>query len=445
MTTSNNYQTNTYSIISKVAYLAGVEKRHFEADYEVPKLDIFHELEKNRNARIIRHLSMLRTAIEQHHDTLSYRMNWDLKNLDAFPDEIPQDSIHQLAADGVNIIKANCKLNQYIININKLIADRINNCKAIFPIWVEWKYIKSLFVMPDGQTETGIRAAAKVYYANRNRYPYQVYLNWTYTEEGNILYNDEKFLTLLYAANKDTFEDLSKVNDASDSIKHDIHRFLDDNNRVVIVVDCENSDPYKLCATLKNLNMDKVAKILLCDDVNTTSAWDILHSFTDIPVEHLMTRRINRRKSVVDHALCIKVCQEHYINHVDAVVLFGSDSDYWTLCDLLDTVNYYVMVESGKFGAEHKMILEDAGIRYCYIDDFCTGNSHNIKVEAMLKEIRTALKEAIRVNVKDLLNQAYLTTRAEMSKAEREQFYERYIKSMRLVIGADGDLAVVTG
>lgn len=80
----------------------------------------------------------------------------------------------------------------------KLIADRINHCKAIFPVWVEWKYIKSLFLMHDGQTENGICAAAKVYYANRNHYPDQVYLNWTYTEEGNSLYNDEKFLTLLY-------------------------------------------------------------------------------------------------------------------------------------------------------------------------------------------------------------------------------------------------------
>ena len=36
--------------------------------------------------------------------------------------------------------------------------------------------------------------------------------------------------------------------------------------KVVVVVDCENSDPYKLCATLKNLDYQytqKIASIIL--------------------------------------------------------------------------------------------------------------------------------------------------------------------------------------
>ncbi len=40
--------------------------------------------------------------------------------------------------------------------------------------------------------------------------------------------------------------------------------------KTVLVVDCENSDPYKLCATLKNLDyevMQKITAIILFDDV----------------------------------------------------------------------------------------------------------------------------------------------------------------------------------
>lgn len=449
MNTTTNYQSSTYTIISKVAYLIGVEKRHFEPDYEAPKVDVFMELERSKNARIIRNLCMLRTAIEQNYGSLNDQMTYYLKNLNSFPDMIPQDSLRQLEADGVSIIKANCRLNQYIININKLIADRINNCKTVFPIWVEWRYIRELFIMPNGQSENGIKAAAMEYYANRNRYPYQVYINWTCGEDGNILYNDKKFITLLYAAHKDTFIDFSKVTDASVSVKDGIYRFLDDNSRAVIIVDCENSDPYKLCATLTNLDkqslLDKIAKIILCDDVNTTSAWAILNSFTDIPVEHFITKRIVANKSIVDQSLCVKACREHYENHADAIILFGSDSDYWALFSQLDIVNYFVMVESAKFGTKHKDALDEAGIPFCYIDDFCTGNSNRIKVDAMLKEVRRTLQDAIQLNVKDMLRDAYLATRAEMSKAEREQFYDRYIKSMRLVIGDDGNLAIVTG
>ena len=118
MTTINNYQNSTYNIISKVAYLIGVEKRHFEPDYEAPKMDFFQELDRNKNARIIRNLCMLRTAIEQNYSTINYQMNWDLKNLYSFPEQIPQECIKQLENDGIPVIKANCRLNQYIININ---------------------------------------------------------------------------------------------------------------------------------------------------------------------------------------------------------------------------------------------------------------------------------------------------------------------------------------
>ena len=36
----------------------------------------------------------------------------------------------------------------------------------------------------------------------KNMYPYQVYINWAYAGAGNILYNDKKFVTLLYEAHE---------------------------------------------------------------------------------------------------------------------------------------------------------------------------------------------------------------------------------------------------
>ena len=51
----------------------------------------------------------------------------------------------------------------------------------------------------------------------------------------------------------------------------------------------ENSDPYKLCATLKNLDyevMQKITAIILFDDVHTATAWRILENYTrTTPVE----------------------------------------------------------------------------------------------------------------------------------------------------------------
>lgn len=440
-------ETRTCTITSKTAYLLGVEKKHFESEYGTLQIEIFKKLEQDSDARIIRNLCRLRTDIEQNFSILNAQMRCGLKNLQSFPGLIPQESLRQLEADGMNIVKPNCKLSQYIININKLICDHIGCCKKLYPDWIEWRYIRELFVMPNGQTEDGIRKAAKEYYANRNRCPYQVYINWAHGDDGNILYNDEKFLTLMYHKHGDTFCDLDRVTDASSAARDGIRDFLEKNSNTVILIDCENADPYKVCAVMPALEAqapDRIGKIVLCDDIHTSSAWDILESHTKIPVEHYLARRINENKSIVDQSLCVKACQEYYENHADGILLFGSDSDYWGLFGLLRTVNYYVMVESSKFGINHQQALEKAGIPYCCIDSFCEGSSQ-IKAEVMLKEVRTALQGALQLNIGDVLHNAYLTTRAKMSKLEQKQFYDRYIKPMRLVIGDNGDLSIVTG
>lgn len=444
----NNYRNSTYSIVSTVGYLIGVPKQYFVHEQGKLSLELFDQLDKDKNARIIRNLCMLRTAIELNYREANYRIYNDLKNLHTMPDLIPQDCLTQLEDDGVPIIKANCKLNQYIIDINRHITNRINNCKDLFH-WLRWDYIKDLFIMPNGLTETGIKTAAAEYYANKGRYPYQVYINWSYGDHGNILFNDKKFATLLYEANEDCFTDLSKVTDASDLTKESIYDFLEDSDRTVVMVDCENSDPYKLYAMLNNLDqqalLDRIYKIILCDDVNTTTAWDILERFTDIPVEHLEIQRVSNRKSIVDQALSVQAVIEHFENNADSIMLFSSDSDYWGLYGRLKNVRYYVMVENGKFGTDNRNALMEAGIPFCYIDDFCTGNSNKIKTDAMQREITRFLEEAVRLNVHDMLRNAYLATRAEMSEAEKKQFYDRYIKNMRLVIDKDGNVSVALG
>ncbi len=63
----------------------------------------------------------------------------------------------------------------------------------------------------------------------------------------------------------------------------------------------------------------------------------------------------------------------------------------------------------------------------------------------MLHEIRGTLDKALQLNVNDMPRDAYLATRAKMFKAEQKQFYERYIKSMRLVIDDDGRLFIALG
>lgn len=444
-----DFENSTYTVVSKVAFLIGVPKRIFENEYEPPKMEWYDKLHADKNARIVRNLCVLRTAIERNFRSIYQKMRYDICNLHSLPDYIPQDSLQELMYDGITIEKANCTPSQYIININRYINDRINNCKNLFPLWLKWEYIRALFIMPNGLSEAGAKSAASDYYAHINTYPYQVYMNWAYADAGNILYNDKKFVSILYEAHEDYFTDLSKVSDAGNLTKAGIYRFLERSEKVVVVVDCENSDPYKLYATLNNLDqealLNKISKIILYDDIHTTSAWKILEKFTQIPIEHILIERIMGNKSLVDIRLTTGTCREYYQNNVDSFILVSSDSDYWGLISAMPEVRFFVMVESLKCGPAIKNALIDAGISYCYIDDFCTGNSNEIKIAAVLAEVRQALDQSFHLNIQDVLQDAYRATRADMTTAEKNQFYDRYIKNMKIVIAPNGEATIELG
>ena len=87
----------------------------------------------------------------------------------------------------------------------------------------------------------------------------------------------------------------------------------------------------------------------------------------------------------------------------------------------------------------------DAGITYCYMDDFCTGNSDEIRIQAVLNEVRKSLDEAVHFNIQELFQEAIRRTRAELTTGEQAQFYNRYLKPMRLNVDKDGNVEVLLG
>lgn len=89
--------------------------------------------------------------------------------------------------------------------------------------------------------------------------------------------------------------------------------------------------------------------------------------------------------------------------------------------------------------------MVDAGITYCYTDDFCTGNSDEIRVKAVLDEVKRLLEDEVKFNIQEVLQTAYNRTRANLSSAEKQQFYDRYIKPMRFSIDADGTVGIQLG
>ncbi len=441
------YYHSTRIIVSKVAYLIGVHKKQFENEYEPPQLEYYDALEKHSGARIIRELCRLRTAIERNFGHINQLMQREFRTILTMPEFVPADAIAYLSEAGINIVKKNSRQPvDYILEINRVISDRINNCRDLFPIWLNFSYIRDLFIMPDGLSIEGTKNAAAVYYANRYKYPYQMYINWVPDDCGNILYNDKKFCTLLYKLHGERFDDLSKVTDAMSSVKNSIYEFIEQSTKTIIVVDCENSDPYKLIATLNNLDADtvsKISKIFLYNDIHASTAWRLFESYCGgVAVEHIMTERVKMTKSLVDIKLSVGVSKEFFTNAVDSFIIASSDSDYWALIDSLPDAKFLVMAEYEKCGADIKAALGGRDIFYCYIDDFCTGNSNEIKIAALVCETKRYLLEHINLNVEEMLDEVYKNTRVHMTEAECTQFYNQYIRPMHLVIEKNGDVSV---
>lgn len=273
-----------------------------------------------------------------------------------------------------------------------------------------------------------------------------MYINWKPDNQGNILYNDKKFVSLLYKQHGDEFTDLSRVTDAGDGVKNNIYDFIAESAKIDLVVDCENSDPYKLIATLNNLDSEQIAKInkiILYNDIHASTAWKLFTSYSkNIEVEHIMTERVKETKSLVDIKLTTGVCKEFYKNDVDSFIIASSDSDYWGLIESLPDARFLVMLEWEKCGPDIKHALTSRGIYYCHIDDFCTGNSNDIKIAALINETKRYLADALKLNVDVMLDEVYKVTRVSMSEAECRQFYNKYIKPMHLVIADNGDVSI---
>ena len=200
-----------------------------------------------------------------------------------------------------------------------------------------------------------------------------MYLNWPVAfreTDGNVLYNDLKFLKMLYGANGDQFQASRYVVDAKSGTKDIFYDFVSEAQNVAIFVDCENVDPYAFGAMILNLDEDELAKIkkvVLYDDVNTSSAWDYITDIMDIPVVKKDIERILDNKSLVDITMTAGVCEEYYRNNMESIILASSDSDFWGLIKQLPSARFLVLNEYRKTSATIIEKLDQCDIKHCFM------------------------------------------------------------------------------
>lgn len=429
-------------LVTKIAYMIGLRKDLLETRYDFENHELLQDLYQNQSATIIRYLCKLRTKLMQNFTRTNNAIFFDYKNLDTM-EWFDAQNIAQLSEWGVSIVKPGRKAEQYLVDISTLINQRIGDCKGLFYEWQNWDYIKDLFMIPKCTDPNAVKAESVKYQNSMDVYPFQMYIHWMPHDCGNMLENDKRFLSELFASHGSVFADYERTADATEETKLDIYEFINAHEKTIIVVDCENSDVYKLAGVLKNLDEDemkRIVKILLFDDYHQNVGWDYLQAYTKIPVEHIEVERVMDSKSQVDMALAVACCKEHYTNQIDAFLLFSSDSDYWALISALGDVGFLVMYENEKVSQATKNILWENGYSYTCIDDFCTGNTEDFQKMCMVKTIAASLPDITQLNADDILNKALTDTRLEYTKQDYNNYYQKYLKNIRVRIKDDGSL-----
>ncbi len=432
---------DTKELVTTIAYLIGIKSDAIEQQFEKDRYEI---LKENKDATIVRYLCRLRSSLMHKFKQTDSALRYEMKNIDKL-DWFNRDEIKQLMKWEIPVFQVNTNASEYMKLFCKLIGEYIDKCKPLFPEWIDFQYVREMFCIPKYNNEKVMKAEFDKFMGHLNSYPYQQYIYWRPYECGNMLLNDGKFLKVLYEQHNKVFEDSSKYKDAHDDTKNSIYDFVHISQRTVVAVDCENSDVYKLYSVLKGLNneeLDKIEKIVLFDDKNTTVGWKWLSKFTSIPVEHMEIERVMDRKSLVDVKMTAEVTKYHYRDDIDSFILVSSDSDYWGLITSLPDARFIVMYEYDKCSYAIKRTLAEHDIHYCSIDDFCSANVSEFKTAVLINTLKLYVNDIAYLNGKELVEQLYTETRINATDAEKENFYKRYIKTLSLKCDADGNFTI---
>lgn len=401
---TTEYKKSKNEIVSLVAYLLGVSNKHLEDNFDTQYIE--KAFAENDNAHIIRLLNTIRTNLFLNYWSVGDGMRYEIKNLDKM--SLFADDIKKLERYGVKLIKVNTMPISYLITINKLIEQYIDGVEKAFPKWIEWKYIKQLFFIPNGNKEATQKVELNKFYSYKKLYPYQKYMYWTPKNSGLILISDSKFLKVLYSQHNDYFTHMDLVQEPSEAVKQDIIEFLKEAQNIVIVVDCENSDMIKFAAMLKYIEKfpesSKIREVLLVDDENTPPVWQYLHRTTNFTVKRIVVERIKKEKSLVDIQIATEVSRLRYSKSIDSFVLVSSDSDFGGIISTIPA-KFYVAMELKKTGSAIKDNYDENNISYCYLDDFNVQNINDFKISIIKSVTNGKLYSLTKINIADIVDE----------------------------------------
>jgi uncharacterized LabA/DUF88 family protein len=273
------------------------------------------------------------------------------------------------------------------------------------------------------------------------------------------------------------FTMLSLLREASDKTLLDLTSFVEGSESVLVVVDCENSNPVKLCSVLGTLSEEsknKIQKVIFFDSAYTTDGWRILSESTEnitnnkcinnsskdnlddnfdwrlpelisgLKIERVQVDRLIETKSQVDMELAIETVKAVMKNSIDSVILVSSDSDYWTLIKSLPETRFMVMFEKEKTSLKIEKALQNEAIQYTYMDNFNSEVAYQLRNMTIKNYIQNYIDKHLRFNADLLLEQAIFNSWIDFSDEEKKTFTEKYLKKAHVEL-KNGEFRILLG
>ena len=438
----------TERLAATTAYLCGINITRW-AYASLDSQSLFEELDSQSDIKTVHILSKLRTILMKNITAIDDFRSYALDSYDSMM-WFDANDFRFLEINGITLNLRPKAASDMVAEVNDALFSRIDEViQKLYPLWIHTEFIKNLFLFPKKGGKYSVSEERVKYSKNYGRYPFLAYINWNPSDNEPYLFKDDiTLLTVLYRKNGLEFEQEDKCQDASVQIKNNVYDFLESASRTVIVVDCENANPFKLYSFLTSdgisSKLSKIEKIILYDDVNTTKQWANLQNVTQIPIERIETRRILKHKSVVDATLISGICKCFYKDNIDSFLLFSSDSDYLAMIFSIPDGSFFVLTEEEKVSDCVKTELDAANIPHCSLDEFGAGDYEAFSQKLLLTEFKREFPTLIGKNAMEVVKDIYTTVGlTDADEEDMAAFYKRFAKHLVLTINDNGCYEIV--
>lgn len=434
----------TKNEVAKVAWMIGIDEVQVDRRYGEACPDTVQKVKTDEHACMVRALCRVRNAFMKNYEACLDEMLYEFKDV-LHVSYVEMEDARLVMESEYQLGYLNKTLVDVLTGLNDSIKDAVGKCGHLFPCWINWQYLKEIFVLPSCKTKHDFLMELNGYNNNIRRYPCQAYVGGVQMTDEYFLSNDYFFLEALYRKHNERFNGKDKVQDISKNTRENIENFIKEHSNVEIVVDCENSDVYKMCSMLNSFGSElceKISKIVLFDDVHTTDSWKLLSKFTGVPIEYVAINRVTDAKSLVDIRMTAEVTKACYKDGVDGFILLSSDSDYWGLISAVNDAGFFVVYEDSKCGLPIKETMYEHEIQNCSLDGFSGNGAYEFKRVVLKSAISERIEQVLDFNSKDLVADLCKELRIDVTDSEQEELFKHLMKPTKITVNDDGSFNV---